>query len=221
MAYEFAVIGLGRFGTGVALSLARAGCSVVGVDHDREIVRGLAEQLDDVIEADGSDETVLRQIGVSDFDSVVVAIGDFECNLLSTVALKHLEARHIVAKALTRRQAEILLRIGAHEIVLPEQEAGELLAARLLAPNISQALLQQTGVAAGERLVPEEWVGRSLAELAIRPTHGVLVIAIRRGTRLITAPGADDSFEIGDQIVLTGPEPRLRELGCHPHHQHS
>lgn len=221
MAYEFAVIGLGRFGTGVALALARSGYSVVGVDHDRETVRGLAEQLDDVIEADGSDEGVLRQIGVSDFDSVVVAIGDFECNLLSTVALKHLQARHIVAKALTRRQAEILLKIGAHEIVLPEQEAGELLAGRLVAPNISQVLLQQTGVAAGERLVPEEWVGRSLAELAIRPTHGVLVIAIRRGTMLITAPGADDRFAIGDQLVLAGPEPRLRELGCRMHSQRS
>lgn len=217
MSYEFAVIGLGRFGTGVALALSRAGYSVVGVDHDRETVRDLAEQLDDVIEADGSDESVLRQIGVSDFDSVVVAIGDFESNLLSTVALKHLQARHIVAKALTHRQAEILLKIGAHEIVLPEQEAGELLAGRLTAPNISQALLQQTGVAAGERLVPEEWVERSLAELAIRPTYGALVIAIRRGTMLITAPGADDRFEVGDQIVLAGPEERLRELGCRLH----
>lgn len=219
MAREFAVIGLGRFGTGVALALAQAGCTVVGIDHDREIVQDLAEQLDDVVQADGCDESVLRQVGVADFDAVVVAIGDLESNLLSTVALKHLQARHVVAKALTRRQAEILLKIGADEVVLPEQEAGERLAARLIAPDISRALLEQTGVAAGERRVPDEWVGRTLRQLAIRRDHGALVIAVRRGTALITAPGGDDAFEVGDQVVLVGPEERLRALGCRPHMQ--
>lgn len=217
MGREFAVIGLGRFGAGVALGLVQAGCTVVGVDHDREIVQDLAEQLDDVIQADGCDENVLRQIGVGDFDAVVVAIGDLESNLLSVVALKHLKVQYIVAKALTLRQAEILLKIGADEVVLPEQEAGQRLAARLLAPDISRALLEQTGVAAGERNVPEAWVGRTLGQLAIRRDHGALVIAIRRGTQLITAPGANDRFEVEDQVVLVGPEERLRELGCRPH----
>ena len=101
MAREFAVLGLGRFGTGVALTLARAGCAVVGVDHDRELVRELAEQLSDVVEADACDEAALRLIGISDFDGVVIAIGDFESNLLAAVALKHLGVRHVVAKALT------------------------------------------------------------------------------------------------------------------------
>lgn len=214
MAREFAVIGLGRFGTGVALALARAGATVVGVDHDHEIVQEIADQLDDVIEADACDEGALRLMGISDFDSVVLAIGDFESNLLTTVALKHLGAKHVVAKALTDRQAEILLKIGADEVVLPEQEAGERLATRLVAPNISQALMEQTGITAGERQVLSEWVGRSLHTLRVRQAFGVLVIAIRRGTELLLAPDGREVLQIEDQVVMVGPQARLAALGC-------
>lgn len=215
MAREFAVIGLGRFGTGVALALTEAGCTVVGIDYEQALVQDLAEQLTDVVQADAADENALRLMGISDFDGVVVAIGDLESSLLVTLALKHLNVRSIIAKALTRRQAEILLKIGANEVVLPEQEAGERLAARLIAPEISQVLREQTGVSAGERLVPESWVGQTIGELNIRRIHGVLVIAIRRGTLLISAPGADDRFEVGDLLVAVGTEERLRAFGCH------
>jgi trk system potassium uptake protein TrkA len=215
MAREFAVIGLGRFGIGVALGLVQAGCTVVGIDEDQGLVQELADQLTDVVRADASDENTLRLIGISDFDGVVVAIGDLESSLLATLALKHLNVRYIVAKALNRRQAEILLKIGAHEVVLPEQEAGDRLAARLIAPEISQVLREQTGVAAGERLVPEGWVGQTLSQLGIRRKHSVLVIAIRRGTELIVAPGAEDRFEVGDRLVAVGTDDRLRAFGCH------
>jgi len=93
MVREFAVVGLGRFGSGVALGLAKAGCTVVGIDHDREVVQALAEQLSDVIEANACDENALRLIGIGDFDAVVVAIGELENSLLTTVALKHLGVR--------------------------------------------------------------------------------------------------------------------------------
>ncbi len=214
MAREYAVLGLGRFGTGVALALSRRGCTVVGIDHDRQIVQELADQLADVVEADASDEDALRLVGVSDFDAVVVAIGDFESNLLAVVALKHLGVRYVVAKALTTRQAEILLKIGAAEVVLPEQEAGERLATRLMAPQISQVLFEQTGVAAGERPVPEAWVGKTLAELKVRQQFGVLSIVIRRGTEIILAPGPDDEFQVEDHVVFVGSQERLHALGC-------
>ncbi|HEX6287854.1 MAG TPA: TrkA family potassium uptake protein [Herpetosiphonaceae bacterium] len=213
MAREFAVIGLGRFGTGVALGLAEAGCTVVGVDADQEIVQELADQLTDVVRADACDDQALRLLGISDFDGVVVAIGDLESSLLATLALKHLNVRHIVAKALTRRQAEILLKIGADEVVLPEQEAGERLAAHLLAPGISQVIRDQTGVSAGERLVHDAWVGQTIGQLDIRRKHGTLVIAIRRGTDLVVAPGADDRLEFGDHLIVVGTDERLRAFG--------
>ncbi len=214
MPREYAVLGLGRFGTGVALALTRHGSTVVGVDHQREVVQSLAEQLDDVVEADACDEDALRLIGISDFDTVVVAIGEFEANLLAVVAVKHLGARYVVAKALTSRQAEILRRIGVDEVVLPEQEAGERLASRLMAPNISQALMEHTGILAGELAVPEQWIDQTLGHINVRRRHGVVVIAIRRGTELLVAPGADDMFHVEDHVVMVGNEDRLKALGC-------
>ncbi len=214
MPREYAVLGLGRFGTGLALALTRHGCTVVGVDHDREIVQELAEQLSDVVAADASDEAALRLIGIADFDSVIVAIGDFECNLLAVVALKALRVRHVVAKALTARQAQILLKIGADDVVLPEQEAGERLAMRLVAPGVSQVLMEQTGIAAGERPVPEAWVGKTLDELQVRQRNGVLAIAIRRGSELVLAPDGSEQFHVEDQVVFVGAQERLSALGC-------
>ena len=111
MAREYAVLGLGRFGVGVATALERHGCTVVGVDHSRDVVQELSDQLTDVVEADACDEAALRMIGVADSDGVIVAIGDFEANLLAVVALRHLGVRNVIAKALTRRQAEILEKI--------------------------------------------------------------------------------------------------------------
>ena len=214
MAREYAVLGLGRFGVGVAVALEQHGCTVVGVDHSREVVQSLAEQLTDVVEADACDETALRTIGVGDFDAVIVAIGDFEANLLAVVALRHLGVRNVIAKALTDRQSEILQKIGAHSVVLPEQEAGERLAARLVAPGLDQALLEHTGLAAGERTVPPDWVGKSLAQLRVRQRHGVLAIALRRGSNLIPAPAADERLAAADQLIFVGSQERLEALGC-------
>lgn len=221
MTREFAVLGLGRFGTGVAQALAEAGCAVVGVDHDRGVVQDLADALSDVIEADACDEAALRLMGIADFDSVVVAIGGFESNLLAVVALKHLGVRHVVAKALTRRQAEILHKIGVDEVILPEQEAGERLARRLIAPGVNQVLKDQFGVSAGERSAPDAWIGRTIREVDVQRRHGVLVIAIRRNGELIMAPGAHVRFEPTDVLIFAGPDDRLAALGCHHRAQRS
>lgn len=134
MVREVAVIGLGRFGSAVALALAEAGCAVVGIDRSRALVQELADQLADVVQADATDEDALRQLGIADFDVVVVGIGaDFESNLLITVALKEFGVPHVISKALSTRQAAILLKVGADQVVLPEQEAGKRLANDLLA----------------------------------------------------------------------------------------
>src|SRR3712207_6302955 len=132
---EIAVIGLGRFGSSVALELARAGRTVVGIDISRDVVQELSDALSDVVCADTTDEQALRLMAIGDFDTVVVAIGDFESNLLTTASLKYLGVKNVVAKALTDRQAAILNKIGVDQVVLPEQEAGERLARQLLNPD--------------------------------------------------------------------------------------
>ena len=121
---EFAVIGLGRFGSSLALTLAGRGYTVVGIDRDRALVQEFADELTQTVALDATDEDALRAIDIASFDTVVVAIGaDFESNLMATVALKSLGVRHIVCKALSERQQAILLKVGADRVVLPEYEA--------------------------------------------------------------------------------------------------
>ena len=118
---DMAVIGLGRFGASVALTLARQGFSVVGVDRDPKLVQSLADDLTQTLTFDATDENALRAVDIASFDTVIVAIGaDFEANLMATVALKAVGVKRIICKALTERQKTILLRVGADKVVLPE-----------------------------------------------------------------------------------------------------
>jgi trk system potassium uptake protein len=102
-----------------------------------------------------------------------------------------------------------------NEVVLPEQEAGERLARRLIAPGVNQVLKDQFGVSAGERTVPEAWIGHTIREVDVQRRHGVLVIAIRHGTELTMAPGAHTRFETDDVLIFAGPDDRLAALGCY------
>jgi hypothetical protein len=124
-----AVLGLGRFGTALALELARGGTEVLAVDHRPDTVQRLSGQLGQVVIADSTDPDALTEIGIGDFPRVVVAIGnDLEASILTTALLAELEIRDIWAKAVSRQQATILERIGAHHVVFPEQDMGERIA---------------------------------------------------------------------------------------------
>jgi trk system potassium uptake protein len=128
-----AVIGLGRFGIGLALALDALGCRVQGIDRDATIVHRLQPTIPCAL-LDASDEEALRRLGIANFDTVVVAIGtDFESNVMVTAALKLTGAPHIICQAGSETHGEILLRVGAHQIVEPLSEAGRLLAAEIIA----------------------------------------------------------------------------------------
>ncbi len=121
-----AVIGLGRFGTALALELARSGTEVLAVDDDPEVVQRLSGQLAQVVVADATDPDALAEIGLADFTRVVVAIGtDLEASILATSLLAEMGIPDIWTKALSTQHANILRRIGAHHVVFPENEMGE------------------------------------------------------------------------------------------------
>jgi len=120
--HEYVVIGLGRFGASVALTLSEQGHSVLGIDSDQQVAQSMADQLTRVVVLDSTDEVALRAVDIVSFDTVIVAIGtNFEANLMTTAALKDLGVRQIICKALTVRQGSILTRVGATRIILPEQ----------------------------------------------------------------------------------------------------
>jgi trk system potassium uptake protein TrkA len=202
---EIAVIGLGRFGSSVALTLARQGFSVLGVDRDLKLVQTLADDLAQTLSFDATDENALRAVDIASFDTVIVAIGsNFEANLMATVALKGVGVRRIICKALSERQQTILLRVGADKVVLPESEAGQRLALELTNPNLLDRIPLGREHSVVELTVPGAVAGTTLQEAQLRSRYGVTVVAIKRGDLDTVAPPADYVLAKDDLLVVIG-----------------
>lgn len=203
--HEFAVIGLGRFGSAVALNLIERGYTVLGIDRSPSIVQALSDRMSQVVALDSTSEDALRAVDITSFDTVVVAIGThFENNLMTTVTLKGMGVRRVVCKAVSERQQQILLRVGADEVVLPEHEAGARLAWRLAEPRVLDHLNLGEGVSVAELKVPEWLVGQSLMLSGLRKRYNINLLAIRRDGKLIVTPPSDMLFARDDMILVIG-----------------
>lgn len=202
---EFAVIGLGRFGSAVALNLIERGYTVLGIDRSTEIVQELADRITQIVALDSTNEEALRAVDITSFDTVVVAIGtNFEANLMTTVTLKGVGVHRVVCKAVSERQQQILLRVGADQVVLPEHEAGARLAWRLAEPQVLDHLDLGEGISVAEVQVPEWLIGQSLMVSGLRKRFGINVLAIKRAGRMIVTPPADSVFAREDMILIIG-----------------
>lgn len=203
--HEFAVIGLGRFGSAVALNLIEHGYTVLGIDRSPQIVQNLADRITQIVALDSTNEEALRAVDITSFETVVVAIGThFENNLMTTVTLKGMGVRHVVCKAVSERQQQILLRVGADQVVLPEHEAGARLAWRLAEPRVLDHLELGAGFSVAEVRVPQWLVGQSLMMSGLRKRFNINVLAIRRDGQLIVTPPADMLFARDDLMLVIG-----------------
>jgi trk system potassium uptake protein TrkA len=200
-----AVIGLGRFGTALALELARGGTEVLAVDARPDIVQRLSGQLGHVVTADSTDPDALTEIGIADFNRVVVAIGnDLEASILTTALLTELEIRDIWAKAISRQQATILERIGAHHVVFPEQDMGERIAHLVAGRLLDWVELDPQWVFAKTR-PPREIVGVPLGETGLRKKHHVTVVSVKPERKTsYTHADYDTVLTYGSVIVIAG-----------------
>jgi len=202
---EFVVIGLGRFGTSVATTLVEHGRNVLAIDADESRVQHLSTILPHVVALDATNIDALRQAGVEHFDTGLVCIGtDFESNLLAAVLLQQLGVKRVIAKARTRTQRDILLRVGVDEVILPEHEAGIRLGRKLSAGHLVDYLEVGNDVGVVEILAPPSLWGRSLSECSLRQRYGLTIMAIRRGDDLIVSPSANFRIEENDLLVLLG-----------------
>ncbi|GAB4402508.1 MAG: TrkA family potassium uptake protein [Anaerolineales bacterium] len=213
VAPEFAIIGLGRFGISLAKTLLRQGFPVLGIDRDPNLIQKLSTDIPNLIALDATNEDALREAGLSDFDTVIVAIGtDFESNLLTAVALKNLGVRRVICKAVTHRQRTILLKIGADQVVLPEMEAGQRLARELIAPGTLNQLLMHPEYQIVEVPLPAALIGKSLFESQLRNRYGINVLVIEAKGRLLVPPPASYRFQAEDRLVVLGSSAALASL---------
>jgi trk system potassium uptake protein len=210
---EFLVIGLGRFGGGLATTLAELGHDVLGVDADPKLVQSFANMLTHVVEADSTDMDAMRQIGAGDFATAVVAIGtDIEASILTTSVLVDLGIPRIVAKAVTGAHGTILERVGAHRVIFPERDMGVRVGHSLAGAMIDYFQLDP-GFALVETTAPRVIVGKTLAEAEVRRRYGITVVCVKPEGGSFTYATPDTVVQEGDILVVAGETARAEAFG--------
>lgn len=202
---QYAVIGLGRFGSSIAKELIKLGYEVLGIDKDEEHVDEMSNILTHVVVADATDEEVLRSLGIRNFDCVVVAIGDdIQASILTAILLKDIGVKQVVAKALSELHGKVLNKIGVDRVIFPERDMGVRVAHQLVSPNLLDFIELSKDYTIVELSVPKRLCGLSLKDLDPRARYGCSVVAINKKEGVIIAPSATDKVEEHDIMVLIG-----------------
>lgn len=216
MSKQFAVIGLGLVGTSLVRTLNSLGYEVLAIDYDEDLIEDLSDELPDVnlVAANVTERTVLRDLGLEQFDGAAVTIGEenIEANVLVTLILKDLEVPLIFSRANGPLHAKVLERVGADHVVQPEKQFGEFLARQMATPGIQDYLELGEGEAVIEMEVPQEWIDRSLADLHLYDKKGLTVLAVKGENKGGTLPRPDAPFQEGDMLVIGGPKKELDRL---------
>lgn len=220
---QFVVIGAGRFGSAVAVTLAQKGKQVMVIDKDEQIVQRMSEIVTQAIQADVTDPDSLADLDLGEMDVAVVAIGgNLEASILTTLQLKEMGVKTVVAKAKTNADKKILSRIGADRIVFPERDMGIRVANSLISPTIFDYIQVAPGFGIVETRVPGSIQGQSLSESNIRSRFGVDIVAIRRQApeldkngdsqlkdTVLIAPRAEEVLGENDILVIIGEEDKI------------
>lgn len=210
---EFLVVGLGRFGGGLAETLAELGHEVLGIDNDPKLVQSYAAKLTHVVEADSTDIDAMRQLGAEDFQTAVVAIGtEMEASILTTALLVDLRVPGIVAKAITQEHGTILERVGATRVVFPERDMG-VRVGHSLAGSMLDYFELDPGFALVETRAPKKLVGKTLAQAEVRKRYGITVVCIKPEGGSFTYATPETIVNEGDILVVAGETKRAEAFG--------
>jgi trk system potassium uptake protein TrkA len=222
---QFAVIGLGKFGMKVALTLSGKGGQVLVVDEDIRKVEEIKDLVTQAVCLDSTDEDAMRAAGLEDVDAAIVGAGNLEHSILTTAILKKLGVPHIVARASSDLHAQILERVGATRIINVEEQMGEQVARGIIAPAIQEQFALATGHSLAEVVPRPELIGQTIAKINFRQTYGVNIIAIQKRIAEVTPEGANsfrveindlpkptDLIEEDDVLVVVGSDESIERL---------
>lgn len=210
---QFAIIGLGRFGSSVAESLHLLGYEVLAVDKNPENVQHIAQYVTHVVEADTTDESTLIEIGIRNFDVVVIAIGeDIQASIMTTLLLKELGVKKVVAKAQNNLHGKVLEKIGADKVVYPERDMGTRLVHNLISPSILEYVELSKNHSIVEINANRFFADKTLNELDFRQRFGSSVMAIKSNEELYIAPPANYVIHENDLLFVIGHNDDLKKL---------
>ena len=199
------VVGLGRFGSEVARRLYSYGCEVLAIDNCSENVQQIADQVTHAVVGNAQDKDVLRALSAQDFECAIVAIGDsLADSVLATMNLKELGIPRVICKAHDETHRQVLLKLGADQVVIPEQENAARLAKSLSSRNVLDYIELSAEYGIIEVNAPSVWQNKSLKELNVRAKLGVNILAVRREGKINVSPSADFTIADGDVMLVLG-----------------
>jgi trk system potassium uptake protein len=212
---QFAVIGMGRVGASLVRTLDSLGHDVLGIDCDGDRIQDLSDELPgaSLVAADATEDSVLRDLGLDQFDGAAVVIGEsIQGSVLVTLILKDLGVPMIFSRANNDLHARVLDRGGADYVIQPEKEFGEFLARQMSLPGIQDYLELGQDEALIEIEVPQEWIDKSLADLQLHRKKDLTVLAIKGENKGGTLPRPNAPLQKGDILVVGGPKKELDKL---------
>ena len=210
---SYIIIGLGRFGFELAVRLYACGEEVLAIDKDEAIVNRIADRVTRAVVADAQDYDVLARLGADHVDRAVVAIGsDLGASALITMNLKTLKVPYVLCKAQNDTHKEILERLGANRVIIPERETADKLALGLTSTGIMEYIELSDEYGILEIHAPLKWAGRSIRELDLRSRFGANILATREGEKLVIPPNIDRPVRRDDIFVVLGPYNTIKKM---------
>jgi len=201
-------------------TLSSLGHEVLGIDANEDLIQDLSGQYPEahLVAADATDELVLRDLNVGQFDGAAVVIGeDMEAGILATANLKEMGVPFVVARASTKLHARVLERVGADRIIEPEKDMGAQVARTMASPGVMDYIDLGEEEALIEAEIPGEWKGKSLADLHLSRQSGLTILAVKPKGKAGTIPRADTVLREGDVVVVGGTKKDLdRSNLLHP-----
>ena len=209
----YAIFGLGRYGIAVARELVNNGMEVIAVDADEKIVNAAANELPICKCADITDPDVIRQLGISNADVVIIAMANnLEASVMAVTLCKELGIKTIIAKSANEMHQKILTRVGADKVVFPENESGIRLAKNLLSSGLVDMVSLAKNVSMIELDVKPEWLGKNLIELNLRKKYSVNVVALRKGESVSVDIDPHAPLQADDKLIVIANTEKLSKL---------
>lgn len=210
---QYAVLGLGRFGSSVAMTLADAGCEVLAVDTDEEKIQELADHVTYAVTADVTEPGVLESLSISNIDIAVIGIaGNMEDSILATIMTKEAGAGYVIAKAMSEIHGTILKKVGADKVIYPERDSGIRLAKNLVSGNFMEFFALSDTYSMAELKVPRAWVGKSLKELDMRKNLGLNMIGVMIEGKTMINVDPDTPLEEAWIVIVVGDNQDLQRI---------
>ncbi|ANT56782.1 MULTISPECIES: potassium channel family protein [Bacillus] len=202
---EFAVIGLGRFGGSICKALSEEGLEVLAIDLNEDRVNEYAQIASHAVIGDSTDEAVLKNLGMRNFDHVIVAIGEnIQASILTTIILKELGVKLVTVKAQNDYHEKLLNKIGADRVVHPERDMGKRIAHKIITNNVIEYLELSDEYGLIEVEANGHLENQSLLDLDIRARYQINIVAIKRGKEVIISPLAHEQIQKNDILIVIG-----------------